>query len=505
MRFNIFNRNKEINKAKTEYNEAYPIDTFINMSGTDAKTPMYQFSYRWISNTTFSSDLLRTIIETITNETFKNGIAIKERYEAKCPKCGREFEEDIPVCPFDFTPTVKPSYDEYIILKNFIDRTNSFDEDILTTMRIVDTDVNMYDNGWLLIVKDYLYDKSNNLIGAIPKEVVRLSPAKMKIIMSNYGMGIDDDVNYLYFCPEHRDEVHKFEKEGTYKCPKCGKQMLRAWYSAKDKSKDIYYSKTEVYHIKKWSYTQGYGVPPLYSIWMKVLTLMKMDRFMLEAYTLQRSPKALLLIRGKLDSFRKAWEWLMQKARENPNMIYPLILEGEEGGSNKRIVDYVQFDLKPEEWQWLEMRKEFREVVGLVYGVQPMFIEGKEGSGLQNEGLMIAATNRTIEHSQEVWNDFLEWLSEKIIGVTSYKLELVPNERENVVRDLDIDLKKTQIATMLYNMGYEIEMYTDNNGRLQYRFKRDVFGKKERVNPEKLENAKITVGEEDEGQTLGKT
>ncbi|MEM3260145.1 MAG: hypothetical protein QW533_07160 [Thermoplasmata archaeon] len=467
--------------------EQYPIDTFIQMAGTEQKAPMYQFSWRWMYNTTYNSDLLRTIVQTITEESMKNGIVIKEKYTSKCPSCGREFDEDIPVCPYDYTPTIKPDYNEYKIIRDFLEKTNSFDEDFLDVMKIVDNDVNIGDNGWILIVKEYIYNANKDLVGAKVKEIIRLSPMKMRLIMSNYGMGISDDGQYMYFCPEHRTEAHKFDREGKYHCPKCGREMLKAWFSAKDKSQDYYYSPSEVYHIKKWSNVSGYGVPPLYSVWMKVLTLMKMDRFILEAYSLQRSPKALLILRAKLDSFRKAWEWLMQKARENPNMIYPLVLEGEESGS-RRIVDYVQFDLKPEEWQWLEMRKEFRETVGLVYGVQPIFVEGKQGSGLQNEGLMIAVTNRTIGRTQEVWNRFLQWFCEKILGVDSYTMELVPTEVEDKIRDLDIELKRIQEAQMLYQLGYNVEIYRDNKDELNFRFKKETIKHGETENtPEKRE------------------
>jgi isopentenyldiphosphate isomerase len=72
-----------------------------------------------------------------------------------------------------------------------------------------------------------------------------------------------------------------------------------------------------------------------------------------------------------------------------------------------------------------------------------------------------------------VWNGFLEWLSDSILGCHSYVLKLVPNEQEDELRLLDIENKRLDIASRLKNeFGMEIELYRDSRGLLAFRYKR---------------------------------
>ena len=217
-----------------------------------------------------------------------------------------------------------------------------------------------------------------------------------------------------------------------------------------------------------------------------------MDRFIVDAYSLQRSPQALLILKGRLDDVRQAWQYQQQKARENPYMIYPLVIEGEE--NTKRIVEYQEFNLKPEEMKWVESRKEYRESIGAVYGVQPIYIEGASGGGLANEGLQITATAQTINNSQRVWNLFLDWLSH-MLGASDYYITLHGNELEDELKKLDIAQKRLEIATAMKQMGFGVRMRKDNRGILDFDFV---------DSPERLENQLEADKKEKEQEEQGK-
>lgn len=447
-----------------------PLETYNSMAGSVDKTVVMPFSWKFMRDMVYTSDLLSLVVRTKTNETFRNGLDIKERFQCKCPDCEREFEEEKLVCPFDGSETILPNYDEWKGLNRFVKGSNRFDETILKVMREVDTDLHIGDNGYMFLERNYVFDDNGVMVSDAVREAIRMDPAMMRLIISRYGMGTSEMGSYPYFCTTHRQEIVEEATPGDYFCDKCGKQMMQAWYMSLTKAERIYYGPSEIYHIKLYSNAQGYGVTPLLSVYMKVNTLLRMDKFVLEAYSLQRSPQALLLLRGKRDSIHRGWEWLMQKSRENPNMIWPLVMEGTED-KGQRMIEYQQFDLKPIEWEWGEMRQEFRNVVGAVYGVQPIFSSGAQQStgGLANEGLQLAVTSLAIKQSQHEWNVFLEFLSEQL-GSKDYRYTLNPNEQEDELRDLEVEQKRVTLAQQMVQMGYAIETHKDSKGRLQFSY-----------------------------------
>ncbi len=449
--------------------ENYPIPfaPYIQAGGEVEKVPIMLFSIRWLYDMTYASDVLRTIIRTITGETFKNGFDIQEKFKSKCLECGREFQEELTLCPFDGGLTRVPDYNDYRTLSSFMKTVNGFGESFVQVLREVDNDVNITDNGYIFLQKDYYYDSMNNIVGAEIQNILRLTPEKIRLIMSGHGGGRGENGEHYYFCPMHRKEllVAPAEKDFKPRCPVCNGESLEAWYGAREEDRPVYFSQSEIYHLKRWSNTQGYGVPPMYSIYLKVLALLKMDRFITDAYNLQRTPQALLILKGVAEQVQGSWEWLMQKARENPNMIYPLVIEGEE--NTNRIVEYQEFSLKPKEFEWVESRKEYRETIGAVYGVQPIFVEGATAGGLANEGLQITATAQTINESQRIWNTFLDWLSE-MFGAFDYHIILHSNELEDELKKLDIASKRTELAMSMKQLGFGIRIRKDSRGVLDF-------------------------------------
>ena len=443
----------------------YPVDSISVMSGYDFKVPIQQIPWRNLYDIVYYSDVLRTVVKVITDEVFRNGFYLQQKFASKCTRCEAEFEDVKLFCPFCGGVVRKPDEKEKEKAKKWLEGSvNGFNERLYEVLKQVDTDINITDNGFIVLIKDYVYDSNGKLIGWNIREVVRGSPLTMRLIWSRYGMGRGQNGEYMYVCPVHRDELVKKNKEGVYYCDKCGRQLLPAYYVQWGFATrtPIYYAKGEVYHLKRWSNIQGYGFPPVLTIMLKTLTLMKMDRQMYLAYTLMRSPKGLLVIRGKENEIRRAWAWLMQKSRENPNMIYPLTISGADGA--KKLVEWVDFNLTPAEMQWTSVREEFRRNIGMVYGVMPLF-QGdlSQGGGLNNEGLQITVTNRTVDGSQFVWNEFLKWFSEQI-GMNDWYIQLRPNEEKDMAAELNRMEQKVRIMGELMQLGFDVELVKGVDG-----------------------------------------
>ncbi len=459
-----------------------PFNSYVQMVGQNSKTPLYRWSYSWVMDLYYGSDVLRTIVNGISDEAFKNGFDIVPKFVVKCTniECGYEMYEDKKTCPICGHQTRKPDFSQKMRAEDFSKKTNRFNADLFQIIKGADKDLNIFDNAFLLLTMKYLYDEAGNIIGAEIDDIVRLSPDKVKLNISNYGMGRGDNGTYLYVCPEHREKIAVREKKGKYYCDLDHKEMLECWFAANPQGsagsgasgQNIYFGKKELIHLKRWSSQEGYGVSPVYTIWRKVLTLIKMDDFTLEAYSLQRTPRSFLIIRGKMDDVRRGFEYVMQKARENPNMIYPFVVEGTDVGT-RRVAETVNMDLKPDEMQMLEMVELFRTHIGLVYGVQPMFSTGHSsgGGGLGNEGLEVTVTNRTVRETQRVWNSFFDWLT-KILNVTDFQIRLIPNEQEDEMRRLEMENARIDEAQKMAELGFDVDMEVDNQGMLKFRYKK---------------------------------
>ncbi len=459
-----------------------PFNSYVQTVGSNEKTPLYRWSYSWVMDLFYGSDLLRLIVKSINDEIFKNGVSVTPRFVRKCTNtdCAYELFEELEECPICGSRTRKPNLIEKGRLEAFMRKRNRFDEAFVNILKIIDIDVDIFDNGFLLFTKSYLYSEDGKIIGADLDDLVRLSPDKVKLVISNYGMGRGDTGTYLYVCPEHREKIIiKAERDDETRCTVCGKEVLRCWYASNPSGsagsgasgQNIYFGKDEIFHVKRWTSTEGYGVSPVYTVWRKILTLIKMDDYTLEAYSLQRSPRSFLVMRGKFDNVVQAWEYLMQKARENPNMVYPLIVEGTDVGA-RRVVEQVSMDLKPDEMQMMQMVELFRTHVGLMYGVQPLFTQGaRKGEGMSNEGLSVTVTNRTIQESQRVWNSVLEWIA-KTLNASDYSYKLNPNEVEDEMRKMEMNRTAIEIAQGMSELGFDATMVVDKNGIINFTYKK---------------------------------
>lgn len=468
----LFGRSKKYEEVKKDVPIStfpLPADFIVPSVGDIYNVPVFPFPLKMVYDVAMYSDVVETINRALTNETFRNGVYVQERFKSKCIKCGAEYEEYVPICEECGGLTRKADLTERKKMKDWLANfRNVFGEDLITVMKQIDMDVNRVDNGYLVLLKEYYYTKDGKLMGYKVKDIVRGSPFGLYILISKYGMGRDNKGNYLYICPEHRTKLVKKEKEGVYFCEECGKQLIPAWFVMNDKGKTNYYAKDEIYHVKKWSNTQGYGMPWELAAMTKILTLMKMDRMMLKTYSLQRSPKGLLILRGRTDALVRAWEYLMQKSRENPNMIYPLVVEG--GENQKRIIEYQDFTPKPDEFNWTEMRNEFRRQIGSVVGVQPLFqADLSTGGGLNNEGLQITITNRTVEVCQDAWNRVLDWLSYQL-GYEDWRFRLYPNEEKDMKAQIERERMRIENARIMKDLGYEPILVEGVDG-IEFRYK----------------------------------
>jgi hypothetical protein len=405
------------------------------------------------------SDLLRTIIRSLVHETFRNGIIINKKFIKKCTVCRAEYQTGVTSCDVCGSNKLRePDHAEYEHLANWIKDVNLNDQTLLEVLREIDVDLNIIDNAFLCVVKNYYFDDDGKVVGAKAMEVLRASPENVNLVFDKAGRyARHDDGRLVLFCLEHRTEYHlkKEEEVEDARCPKCKKKLYPAYFRVRKGSQYIYYTNGEILHIKKFSHGLGYGLPPVFSVWQKIMILMKMDFFILTAYHLERPPKGVLIMKGNRESIDKAWRKMMEEARVNPHMIYPLIVEG--GKETRNVIEWLDMTLRSQDIDFGAFREELRRTVGALWGVMPIFTgETVSGYGLANEGLQVLVTNRAVEVEQEIFGGkVLPWLC-KQIGVDDWVIELIPNEMRDVVARLQREDMRIKNATAMVSLGYDI-------------------------------------------------
>ena len=460
----------QVNYGMPSVGELRPIDGYVSTGTRDlAKIPFYPLGLQTVYDLYNNSDILRMVIDKLVKETFRNGLWIKPAYKKKCAVCKTEYDVTVDKCPVcGSDKLVSPLESVKYKMLDWMKEVNLNGQSLKDVLIDIDYDLNLFDNAYVLIRKKYYFNDSGDVIGAEPIELLRASPLMMNIVMDKEGrLGRDDNGNVVAFCLEHRDYAESVPKEvferGEARCHICGKKLVPAYYMAERGGKRVYYTKGEVLHVKKFTHGIGYGYPAPFTLWAKLMILIKMDMFILWAYHLQRSPYGLLFIKGREEDIARAWKAAKEEARINPYTVVPIAVPDAIG--DKKFVEYIDLSYKADDIDFIQFRQELRKTVGAMYGVSPIFqADVSVGAGLSNEGLQLTVTNRAVEFEQTIFNEkILSWIM-KQYGWSDWIVQLVHPEEKDLMARYERILTRIKIAKELAAMGYKPIMVERDDG-----------------------------------------
>ena len=354
---------------------------------------------------------------------------------------------------------------------------------MLEVMEDIDWNLNMFDNAYIIVRKEYFFNKDNRIIGVKPTEILSGDVKRIGLVINKDGrLGFDDDNNIVGICPHHRSNIIKISPQKVknvkyIKCPICGKECIQimAEYGVNNGAipgmtnnnsvETLYLGKGEILHIKKFSPGIGYGFPMPLSVATKVMLLMKMDHYALASYTMGRPPKGLLVLKANRESVAKAWQMLEEMSKRNPWMIAPLTIEGFDKYGSGKVAEFIDLSLKIDEPGLIQYRDELRRTIGACYGVMPLFQgDMSVGGGLNNEGLQITVTNRAVEQEQKIFNEqIFPWLC-KQLNISDFIIKLKSHEEKDMSAQLQREQMRLQIAQQLIQMGYKVDIINGNDG-----------------------------------------
>lgn len=404
--------------------------------------------------------ILRTVLSKIRQEMFRRGYYWEKRFTVKCTQCDEEYQEEVESCKLCEGEVRKPDIDELTYPKWLLKQNNSMEQHFLHLMHEVENDLNIVDDAFLILVKEYFIDPKTKEVSFFRvKEMVRGDPIFMRIVADKRGVR----GGRYRVCLIHRDQV-KTHSEGK-SCEICGSDLHDVHYvNMAGSGKTQYFVEGEVLHISKYNPSKLYGRSPVNTMWRQAMTLTAMDNYMYTAYQKRRMPRGIISVTtDNLESMKSFWKSVDEKMERDPHYVPKVGIESQTGRGG---VNWVKFMDTLEEMQYIAVRDEIRNRIAAFYGVSSVFMvdTGKSG-GLNNEGMQILVTNRAVEFGQKVYTEVLFPRLLKEMGVNDWKLTLYPNEEEDEITRLRRDEQELNVAQRMAQLGFVPELLDEPANR----------------------------------------
>ena len=438
-----------------------PADREVYQMGIQERHHPLQMTGPIIYHIADSSVILRTCITQLKNEIFRRGYEWSPRFAVKCNDCGHEHEETTNECAnCGSTNLRKPDMKQKLYADKFMGSSyvNQSEQMFIDVLKELEDDLNIMDDAYLVLVKEYFIDGNGNIRAHRIKEMYRGDPVTMAITC-------DDDGNKgasSFTCLHHR---HVMADNPHEKCGECGGDLYPVHYVNRGHGEAQNFIKGEVLHFSKYKPSRLYGTSPVITMFNHLTTLIAMENYINQAYTKARMPRGLLAVQTRnIDSMKTFWRGVKEKMEQDAHFIPVMGIEAENGRGS---VEWVKFMDSLKEMDYISVKEDLRDRVAAFYGVSKIFMaDNSTSGGLNNEGMQILVTNRAVEMAQNVWNKYVFPFVIKQFGITDWDIILPPSEEEDEIAKMRKREIEVNIACQIKNLGFEVDM--DENGKFVY-------------------------------------
>jgi predicted Zn-ribbon and HTH transcriptional regulator len=408
-----------------------------------------------------SSVILRTCITQLKNEVFRRGVLLERKFAVKCEDCGHEHEKPAVKCAeCESTNLRKPDFKQKKYAQSLLfDRyVNSSEQLFIDVLKELEDDLNIMDDAYIILVKEYYVDGNSNIRLQRIKEMYRGDPATMHIYSDEEG----DRGTMGFTCLHHRD----FKSEDEHSnCEVCGSKLYPIHYVNRVNGNEQFFIEGEVLHFSKYSPSRLYGQSPVITLFNHITTLIAMEQYVNSSYTKSRMPKGLLAVQTRnIESMKTFWRAVKEKMESDPHFIPVMGIEAEGG---KGSVEWIKFMDSLKEMDYVAVKEDLRDRIAAFYGVSKIFMaDNSTSGGLNNEGMQILVTNRAVEMAQNVYNNYVFPFLTRQFCITDWVLKLPPSEEEDEIAVLRKREIEVNIAASTKNLGFEVDM--DENGEFVF-------------------------------------
>jgi hypothetical protein len=344
-----------------------------------------------------------------------------------------------------------------------IDNANVNNQAFVEVCKEAEYDLDIIDDMYLLLNKDYITDDDGNIEFMRIREIVRGDPLVMRMVAEEDGtLGGE-----MWTCLDHREQEHR--KPGICDEQGCGKKLHEVLYIAvqggSDNQPKERYIEGEVIHASKYFPSILYGFPPVISIWKEISILLHMNNYVNDYYQNMRTPRgAVMVYTNNIRQTFDEWDVIQERVGNNPAHVPIIPVQQMPDGNTQGKSEFIKFMDTLSEMQYIQAKDDLRQRISSLYGVTNILMNDPAGSGgLNDEGLQIKVTDRSVESGQSIWNDKIYPKVCKEFGITDYVLQLRPNEEEDEMEELQIDQLRIQNANAMHAMGFDVEL--DDDGK----------------------------------------
>jgi len=403
----------------------------------------------------------------------------------KCPNCSyiltKAYEEErwpgdeslfpepqTAICDECGGTVIAPDKSQKRIWNEFIRKINLQGMDFNQVLETLEDDLNMYDDAYLIFRFEYSLDsQTGEVLDKNLVEIKRGDPMVMRIIVDEkgrrgkYAMFATPGMTGYYTCIVHRRGNVSGEKKP---CPICGREMQPCEYVALDKNgqPEIGFIEDEVFHWSKYNPTECYGFSPILSCWTELVTITNVMRLAHSIYQQYRPPKGYLVFRTRnVEALQTQFQLWDEEMKKNPVSIPRIAVDSEAG---EKFVEWIPLTQDWQELQTIPFLKEMRERIEAVFGVSNiLMMDTTTSGGLNNEGLQVTVTLRTISRAQYLWEYKVFPVILKYLGITDWRVKFPPpieEDRMNVLlrRRLNLELMRT-----IFEMGGKIQIVDEED------------------------------------------
>ncbi len=370
-----------------------------------------------------------------------------------CPDCGDELEE--------------PDMKQLRKWNEFAQMRNTHGLTFRTIGEIQTDDITKFDDAYMIYRWEYIIGPDGEIAGKDLVEILRGPPTRMRMIKDERDRRgeymVHGDGQGFYTCPIHRAHNVK-NRPGRCEMPGCHAKLQPAEYVALDflGQEDILYIDGEIFHWSEYAPGDSYGFSPILTCWSELKCLVNISRLAGSIYEQFRPPKGYLVFRTRnFESLQTQILDAEEKLKTNPVYIPKLAVESEAG---ERFVEWLPLTNDFNELQTIPLMKELRERIEAVFGVSNMFMSDSSSSGgLNNEGLQITVTLRTIERRQHIWATVVLPHLLEALGITDFKLRFPPPKPEDRMATLERRRLNLELMEKCMTMGARVETINDED------------------------------------------
>lgn len=474
-RFPLYNRRflrRQFDKLRRESGRRTPISVGINYVDKVVEIP---YNYSLLCMYALFNPVLRLVHDAIIREVVRNGWEIQPRFKRKCPVCGYESQKEEETCPQPQCTGVmrEPELEQKRWVEAFFKNPNSSNEMVDITKSILRFALAVDD--WYLSITEH------------PTAIYVEDSRNMRIVADKLGrLG-----NQQYFCPECLREASEKQDpeiiqsacqiifEEGQRCPKHpAAELKETCYVYQDGSTiKARFGKDEIIHGQVDSWLPDlYGHSKVVAVLRQIRSVTAMDKWNFDTYTTGKM--------GQIIVFKDMDQDEVNKIADDIEADLAELKEDMDTGeikrkmrtlwlSSKEGIDVAESMPPSEKMQSIDWWQLWREVVGAVYGVQPVFMGATEQgkTGYHQRMQILVMNDTTLMYQQMIETPLNETLLPRL-NVTDWVFKFNPIEEKNELADVQILQSKIAAATTAANAGMYAELTEE--GELK------IYGKPEK-------------------------